>query len=1206
MLKLGEELGRLFEVGFNTGLLRALEAAEIAYPNADEYQQSLSELKLPLLVAALAERLQLADEQGRAIVRHWVLFFVTRGFVAGLTFWQEFQASLHTKSLTIRYLQMRFDNENALGTSERDEEEVFKSFLSQLGVHDPARCNYYSRRGRFLRADTLALIDTGRRGWRVLAVDLSTFTVEAVRQLHDLKKPEVLRRLLTAELSYVRSRGQFASLALDTIPGEMPFAEGLERYYHAFIREDKETVKLIQAGSYAYSFHQFLQEYSILDHRPVRFHVLGYSDRSINSMVLELADLPILERCAQLYQERVPVSQDWQEERARVLDTIASHAARAFGSGGRDFIQQLLAIRHSDTTEVISFREQLAGFVNTGGVVPPEVAARFTLNPLLSLRAAHATLIERALHPTHPARLLFLTGNPGIGKTTALVNFLHAHKDEGFLFLYASPRTQVNRDLLQKFERWIKPEDRIMTLYSTSSLIESHGGNEWVVAYGASGHQDEFRLGPVRFIPDRTPGVRSPKRDRLAQVSEDDIADVTVPNKGVLASVCEGIYEVLKTSDVQSVVATVSIQSLKKTSAGLTLKHFLRIFRNGYNERHNRVLWDQLQAMSSRTRHLFVMVDEITGDEAGSVFLSEMLSLFRTLGLLDPKSGFNTKIIIADASIVDVGVIQTHLGGREPERDKIYVRKAPPKVAALSEQTFMFENEQALVIGANSFPSSELNLLYRLYIEVSAARERANEGVRNRLEEGIAQDVLTLLRRGETDQVIVYLQDKARIGELIERIGEVQQALGQPWKQDEDYLEIHASLSDGEKLRLGQVQDKVRVVFMTSSASRGLSFPRARHLLVAIPGFAVEQNLMEIIQVIYRGRGQEPWESQPRTLLFYLAEHIVCDSAENRARAVQERLLTLLTLLLILKVSILTRIQGYGQIGTERVLMVPVGGKGLTTAGDSFGLRMENLLRALQSAIRQRPNDGGLREIHQQLMGLLSRGEVLLEQECYSYLQFMREFETHMVDALTRGFNRLLELPSPGLAYVTGGLLVVPLIGREVHEHYYLRLMEQIRPLVEEALLPLLYAKMHDEEGLPEGLRSQLRQAVDLVQKLTVKEISRSQRVVGQAEHPDLYYALPLWALVNHPALAAYFTSEPDEPATSSFRALLGQLVRAHHPSEGMLPIGPHYAEFPWILFRSHSLLGLRQRLFTGRQLLASAAFNVLNLILSREEPRGD
>ncbi|MBF2018426.1 MAG: hypothetical protein IGS23_25165 [Rivularia sp. T60_A2020_040] len=80
----------------------------------------------------------------------------------------------------------------------------------------------------------------------------------------------------------------------------------------------------------------------------------------------------------------------------------------------------------------------------------------------------------------------------------------------------------------------------------------------------------------------------------------------------------------------------------------------------------------------------------------------------------------------------------------------------------------------------------------------------------------------------------------------------------------EDYIEIHANISELEKEQINQCKNDVKIVFMTASGSRGLSFPKAKHILVEIPGFQIEKNLMEIIQVIYRGRGNDKIDHQDK------------------------------------------------------------------------------------------------------------------------------------------------------------------------------------------------------------------------------------------------------------------------------------------------------------------------------------------------------
>ena len=109
------------------------------------------------------------------------------------------------------------------------------------------------------------------------------------------------------------------------------------------------------------------------------------------------------------------------------------------------------------------------------------------------------------------------------------------------------------------------------------------------------------------------------------------------------------------------------------------------------------------------------------------------------------------------------------------------------------------------------------------------------------------------------------------------------------------YLEIHANISEQEKQDIQKYQETVKIVFMTASGSRGLSFPKAKHILVEIPKFEIEKNLMEIIQVIYRGRGNDIIDNQDKYLNFYLAERSIYYQDDPQI-SVQESVLSLLNL----------------------------------------------------------------------------------------------------------------------------------------------------------------------------------------------------------------------------------------------------------------------------------------------------------------------
>ena len=152
--------------------------------------------------------------------------------------------------------------------------------------------------------------------------------MQSMEYLGDLNNAEVLRGLLVREINYLRSKSVFAGLSIDTRPADiwtggrkttegcpersrrvvttgMPFSEGLARYFKAFLRKDKESAKLIQAGSYAYSFYRFLKEQQLIDERPLKFNVVGYSDRGVNAMALGEEQVALLATCMQIYQRHL-------------------------------------------------------------------------------------------------------------------------------------------------------------------------------------------------------------------------------------------------------------------------------------------------------------------------------------------------------------------------------------------------------------------------------------------------------------------------------------------------------------------------------------------------------------------------------------------------------------------------------------------------------------------------------------------------------------------------------------------------------------------------------------------------------------------------------------------------------------------------------------------------------------------------------------
>jgi len=244
------------------------------------------------------------------------------------------------------------------------------------------------------------------------------------------------------------SKSVFSELRIDTESLGLEFSQDLKSYFTAFKYRDKESTKLIQAASYAYSFYEFLQKTGIIHAgTPVVLNAVGYSDRGLSAMSVRRENLAILKTCYEIYTHDSS-GKDISNARKQVLNRIKRSAYTSFAQG-KDFIDNLLEISPNNTT-IVTHQEQVNGFFNSVGEVPCELMNQLGLTGTMNLRQAHAELIQKAL--VSEATYLFLTGNPGIGKTTAIVDFLKSHIDEGFLFFYVSPRKQVNLDIIEKFK----------------------------------------------------------------------------------------------------------------------------------------------------------------------------------------------------------------------------------------------------------------------------------------------------------------------------------------------------------------------------------------------------------------------------------------------------------------------------------------------------------------------------------------------------------------------------------------------------------------------------------------------------------------------------------------------------------------------------------------------------------------------------------
>jgi hypothetical protein len=979
----------------------------------------------------------------------------------------------------------------------------------------------------------------------------------------------MIYKLLMTELGYFRSKGVFSDLSIDTaadLSESLVISPGLETYFTAFKRKDKESTKLIQAGSYVYDFYAFLQAQHILDHASsIHFNIVGYTDRNINAMSLGPESLNILQTCAKIYR------QDSGEEaihdaRARVLETIRANAAYSFPVHGEAFTQRIMDVaKESDGVHWIQpFEEYIEGFANSWDPIPvdllqPDLLTRLGVNApgTLNLLDAHKVLVTQTLEADEKVPFLFLTGNPGIGKTTAIVDFLNTHRDEGFLLIYVSPRKQVNLEVINKF----RENDgkgplggNILALTTNAILIHDHGGQPTVQYSSSTIRGDQTKQGiktGITFLDGEATdeSMRHKHQSRLETLSDDKVWDHGEDSSGVMNSICDALYVTLHEQLSNQIVATIAVQSLKKTAGGGdTLSHLSKIFHDMVTPK-NKVISADMDALAQRIKHIFIMIDEITGDEGGVAFLEGIERFIRHFELL--QHGFNTKVIVADASIVDKRVIERHLAESSYEPDKIYFRRVEEsRIPPLSLDPYVYKGKAACVINANSYPASRLHVTYNVCVECTEYDEivlhNSKEHLVDTIQERLHEDIVSLWQRPDVSQMIVYVQDKKR---LVKLITQLRGTLGS-FELKEHYLEIHANISEADKEDVSHYKDKVRIIFMTASASRGLSFPNVTHMLIDVPRFEIEQNLMEIIQVIYRSRGKKEADQREKHLLFYLSDRAVYHKGD-RDLSLRESTLHLLNILLILKTSVMTRIQGYGQIGQQRFMMIPIGGKSVLAAGETYIGKMSRFIADLRRESERRSGDEYkvLKDIYTELRELLGHADLRitapkakgngrevrsdgLRRGCAqsfhtpeekTYLSSLSTFTSKFEDAVYNGFHKLLEWERIELGYISSDLLIVSVGQKKIQERYLLDIGTKLRNSRGGNLWHALRKVAANKEKIYlESLQSAAKDALDLIDLLYRTSPEKIQQLSQDSQHADQYYVIPLITFLYEDSMKKY------------------------------------------------------------------------------------
>lgn len=589
----------------------------------------------------------------------------------------------------------------------------------------------------------------------------------------------------------------------------------------------------------------------------------------------------------------------------------------------------------------------------------------------LSLRDIHAAGVIAGLNCAKPGQLnvLALEGNPGIGKTTALRRYL-AKKPDGYLFLYVSPRVVINRDVSEGMARLQPSGDvsGILTVTTNAPLIAA--AERWHKKLVEEGKDTSRKIdgavvadGVTNLVkPQGSMLVLSPEEEaeidaqfagaRISKETLSEHEDMVRDRRvmGVLKGMASSTRELLELNrDVNRVVLTAALQGFRERENDKTTIDALSSLFNADVKRPAGVR--EREAFAKRIPTVVVMVDELAGDGAGAKFVHTIAKWLdeQFIDCFDDKSPFTVTLVVSDASLGNETVLDRYLNAGDRSPDKVLVSKSRGNKAfdvTATQVRIGSIKRPTLHVMTNSFPATKLHMHYKVNLTAvqltESMREKTlgqlmtpREAIRAAADEAVLDAACAEIEQALSagaKQVIYFAQDKLFLSALQTRLRSSESA-----RLERDAVQVLDSSVPGpkrKKLVTPDVRDKVKVFLMTSSGARGVSFPLTDWIIASVPRFNVEAALMEIAQLIYRGRGsyldelgiERSGDRVPRRLVMLVNDYVIWEEELDQRQWLRQSL-DLMTLLVMLRSALITRIKGDAGLA-QALAVVPVGAVG--------------------------------------------------------------------------------------------------------------------------------------------------------------------------------------------------------------------------------------------------------------------------------------
>ena len=1271
--------GQAFEIAVKRGVLTALLGSQVVrgiHLGLDSWM----ELDTADVYGVLAKELGEVDPNLKSRTRETARHLFELGMGLGQTAMREYLRKLKAdpEDYTIKALWCPLQLPRLQADFDVETNSALQAFSTAFDVAGTAD-SVLTQKGYPARADFLLWLEPNH-----VALDRELlcleFSLNGLPESADYTKPDAHLDELRRFAWFMDTRSVFSRVCAEVSGEGFVLSPRIKEHLQAFTSRDKPLYKLCQAASYVQTTLRWLSSKGC-DDRTFNARALSITQNGFESLCAKFftkdaADprIALIENLGRAYRDTEKTPDEGEEALEDHIRFAFDRIRKALPKVISKQFLEMREIPDPGNSLAFNFSEDVEGFLNPMATmswqkalswvdsdqniadflrldpktaVSEALAQRVEIDQDVPLRDLHAAAVMAGMQASVPGQMtvLGLEGNPGIGKTTAVVNYLK-ESDGGFLFLYVSPRVIINDDVTENLarDRQTKQPTGILTVTTNSKLIGA--AKAWYEKQVQESTVPKRKVDSAVVVdgvkdlkcPDGSTLVLSPSekedlelthigsshRKRAETERQDRMEDVNRPGVLKVLSITTRTL-LVENPDINRVVLTAAIQGYRELGGDKsTLSALDNLFRNPISNQAGK---QERRTFANRISTIVVMVDELTADGAGAPFIHSIAKWLNQQFItpFEKEPLFRVILIISDASLGNEIVLDRYLNSGKRAPDKVLVSKSsgkrPFRLAAMPVR-IGGRRLPVLHIMTNSYPASKLSIDYRVRLDLVIPEELADgkmQTVRQAIAEqqgeavigNVIQEIKRALDSG-ADQIIFFAQDKAflRSVETVLVTGEDSQPLLS--SNQVAILDSSVTASKRKALIADERRDTVKVFLMTSSGARGVSFPKTDWIIALLPRFGIEAALMEVAQLIYRGRGktytadngnvQNDGDWKNRRLVMLLQDFLPQEDAPEPRQWLRQ-VSDLLTYLVMLRATIYTRIVGDAGLDKQNLAMVPVGGIGTEEMLSLMSTHVRAFLKEADIFLRDYSADKN------------RRGLVASTQKHTQHL-----FSKFSLDATAkfRGFKSVARIEdiqrfSKLASADNAPLLISPnedqdsllpehlyCIGPFWLEHWaYLDKQERFNVEGWSTDVGHQITKLFGELGYIHRdieLPFKLRQSAEELYRILAREKDEATRefsTVKSLKSPSTWLAVPLdYARFWKKDANGRMPSLGDEGAwRDSLAGCLGTTCE-------VLPVIPRYADIPYAAIVGEQDPARLDLVFDDRYLAASNELNLLNTIL--------